>query len=154
MALDEAIAQSVSTGEDDETRLPQEGPYAVEVVANVMVAMRDGVQLAVDLYVPMALAYASGMRWPCLLERTPYDKSAIAQSDVVAGYPRPLTKPQIARWFASHGFVMAMLDCRGLYRSQGVFTKYTNEAEDGYDTRARLAAPPWRAGRVVAPGLS
>ncbi|MGV8922741.1 MAG: CocE/NonD family hydrolase [Thermomonas sp.] len=154
MALDESIAQAASVGDDVTSRLLQDGPYAVEVVANVMVAMRDGVQLAVDLYLPVASGFACGMRWPCLLERTPYDKSAIAQSDLVAGYPRPLTKPQIARWFASHGFVMAMQDCRGRYRSQGVFTKYTNEAEDGYDTLAWLAAQPWSDGRVITQGLS
>ncbi|MGV8942859.1 CocE/NonD family hydrolase [Thermomonas sp.] len=154
MAVDAAIVQASPIGENDAARALQDGPYAVEVLANVMVAMRDGVQLAVDLYLPVASAGAVGMRWPCLLERTPYDKSAIAQSDLVAGDPRPLSKPQIARWFASHGFVMAMQDCRGRYRSQGVFTKYTNEAEDGHDTLAWLAAQPWSDGRVITQGLS
>ncbi len=154
MARDERIAQAVPTDEADLAGVLQEGPYAVELVTDAMVAMRDGVQLAVDLYLPVAAAPAGGRRWPCLLERTPYDKSGVAQSDLVAGHPRPLTKPQIARWFASHGFVMAMQDCRGRYRSQGVFTKYTNEAEDGYDTLAWLAAQPWSDGRVLTQGLS
>lgn len=154
MARDESIAQAVPTDGADLAGVLQEGPYAVELITDAMVAMRDGVQLAVDLYLPVAAAPAGGRRWPCLLERTPYDKSGIAQSDLVAGHPQPLTKPQIARWFASHGFVMAMQDCRGRYRSQGVFTKYTNEAEDGYDTLAWLAAQPWSDGRVLTQGLS
>ena len=131
-----------------------DGPYAVQVTSDVMVAMRDGVQLAVDLYVPVASPAATGVRWPTLLERTPYNKSATAQSDLVVGHPLPLSKPRIARWFASHGFVVAMQDCRGRYRSQGVFTKYTNEAEDGFDTLAWLSAQTWSDERVITQGLS
>jgi len=131
-----------------------DGPHAVSLQSNVMVAMRDGAQLAVDLYLPMTHEAGDAPRWPCLLERTPYDKSGTAQSDLIAGQPQPLSKPQIARWFASHGFVVAMQDCRGRYRSQGVFTKYTNEAVDGYDTLAWLAAQPWSDGRVLTQGLS
>lgn len=154
MALDDGI-EPVAVGDGDgASRVLQDGPHAVDVVANVMLAMRDGVQLAVDLYVPVTPANDAAMRWPCLLERTPYDKSATAQSDLVAGYPWPLSKPRIARWFASHGFVVAMQDCRGRYRSQGVFTKYTNEAGDGHDTLAWLAAQPWSDGRVITQGLS
>ncbi|CAM5252279.1 hypothetical protein RLIN73S_02609 [Rhodanobacter lindaniclasticus] len=112
----------------------RDGPHAVELRPDVMVAMHDGVQLAVDLYLPRAGDSAAPSRWPCLLERTPYDKAGTAQSDLIAGQPQPLSKPRIARWFASHGYVVAMQDCRGRYRSQGTFTKYTNEAADGADT--------------------
>ncbi len=132
----------------------EDGPYAVGLRADVMVTMRDGIRLAVDLYVPVAVAERAAPRWPCLLERTPYDKSGTAQSDLVAGHDGLLSKPQIARWFASYGFVVAMQDCRGRYRSQGQFTKYTNEAEDGCDTLTWLAAQPWSDGRVITQGLS
>src|SRR3546814_17190463 len=83
-----------------------------------MLTMRYGEQLDVYRYLPAETGDADAMRWPCLLERTPYDKSGTAQSDLVAGYRQPLSKPRIARWFASHGFVVAMQDCRGRYRSQ------------------------------------
>ncbi|CAM5256032.1 Glutaryl-7-ACA acylase OS=Rhodanobacter lindaniclasticus OX=75310 GN=B1991_18015 PE=4 SV=1 [Rhodanobacter lindaniclasticus] len=132
----------------------RDGPHAVELRPDVMVAMHDGVQLAVDLYLPRAGDSAAPSRWPCLLERTPYDKAGTAQSDLIAGQPQPLSKPRIARWFASHGYVVAMQDCRGRYRSQGTFTKYTNEAADGADTVAWLAAQPWSDGRVLTQGLS
>lgn len=129
------------------------GPHPVAVHRDVMVPMRDGVLLAADIYLPVSTGGA-GTGWPCILERTPYDKSGTAQSDRVAGTPQPLSKPHIAHWFASHGFAVAMQDCRGRYRSQGVFTKYTNEAFDGYDTVAWLAAQPWCDGRVLTQGLS
>src|SRR3546814_19557165 len=47
----------------------QDGPYAVSVATDVMVTMRDGVQLAVDLYLPAETGDADAMRWPCLLDR-------------------------------------------------------------------------------------
>lgn len=154
MAIGSGMKHALVSGVDGVAAGLGEGPYAVSLSPDVMVAMRDGVQLAVDLYVPVAAEGSVASHWPCLLERTPYDKAGTAQSDVVAGHPLPLSKPQIARWFASHGFVVAMQDCRGRYRSQGVFTKYTNEAEDGYDTLAWLAAQPWSDGRVLTQGLS
>src|SRR3546814_3726376 len=76
----------------------QDGPYAVSVATDVMVNMRDGVQLAVDLYLPAETGDADAMRWPCLLERTQYDKSGHAQSDLVAGHRKTLSKPRLARW--------------------------------------------------------
>lgn len=133
-------------------RLPP-GPHAVVTHPNVMVPMRDGVKLAVDLYCPAPQEDAV-LRWPCILERTPYDKTGTAQSDLIAGHPRPLAKSEIANWFASQGFVVAMQDCRGRYRSEGDFTKYASEAEDGYDTVNWLAAQSWSDGRVLTQGLS
>lgn len=135
-----------------DARLPP-GPCAVITHANVMVPMRDGVKLAVDLYCPAAESGAAP-RWPCILERTPYDKTGTAQSDLIAGQTHPLAKSGIARWFASHGFVVAMQDCRGRYQSEGDFTKYASEAEDGFDTIAWLATQPWSDGRVLTQGLS
>lgn len=154
MARDEGRELSAAEGSDTTVTALQDGPYEVTSAANVMVRMRDGVQLAMDVYMPVTPRDCAPARWPCLLERTPYDKSGTALSDVVAVCPQPLPKPRIARWFATHGFVVAMQDCRGRYRSQGVFTKYTNEAEDGYDTLAWLAAQPWSDGRVITQGLS
>ncbi|MEO5831682.1 MAG: CocE/NonD family hydrolase, partial [Rhodanobacter sp.] len=73
-----------------------DGPYAVDVTMNAMVVMRDDVQLAVDLYRPAGSPDIAARRWPCLLERTPYDKSGTAQSDLVAGHRQPISKPRIA----------------------------------------------------------
>ena len=128
------------------------GPHLVTVHRDLMVPMRDGVQLATDVYLPEPSG--TGHRWPCLLERTPYDKAGTAQSDLTATTTKPWSKPQIAQWFASHGFAVAMQDCRGRYHSEGAFTKYTNEAGDGFDTVAWLAAQAWCDGRVLTQGLS
>lgn len=129
------------------------GPHAVAVCENILVPMRDGARLAVDIYRPTPAGDVV-TRWPCILERTPYDKTGTAQSDITVRTRTPYSKPQIARWFASHGYVVVMQDCRGRYHSEGVFTKYIHEADDGFDTVAWLAAQPWCDGRVLTQGLS
>ena len=93
MAIDSGVKHACVSSVDGVAAGLGKGPYAVSLSQDVMVAMRDGVQLAVDLYVPVAAEGSVAPRWPCLLERTPYDKSGTAQSDVVAGQPLPLSKP-------------------------------------------------------------
>src|SRR5579864_7035961 len=60
---------------------------------DVMVAARDGVLLATDVYRPAAGNVAASERLPVLLHRTPYDKSEPA---AVA----------IAETLAKHGYVV------------------------------------------------
>ena len=51
------------------------GAFDVVVQRDVMVAMRDGVQLATDIYLPASKGRALAKRVPVILERTPYGKS-------------------------------------------------------------------------------
>jgi uncharacterized protein len=104
----------------------------------VMIPMRDGVLLATDLYRPPS---TFGPPYPVLLQRTPYNKS------------NPNFTGQ-ARYFARHGYLVALQDCRGRYRSQGEFTKYVNEPGDGYDTVEWLAKMPDSNGDVGMWGTS
>lgn len=125
------------------------GPLAVRIECDLRVPMRDGVRLAADAYLP-----AGGGPWPVLLERTPYDRRGTNHADVTAAERTPIPKPEVARWFASHGFAVVMQDCRGRYGSEGRFHKYVNEAADGEDTLAWLVRQPWCGGRVGTLGLS
>ena len=45
-------------------------------------------------------------------------------------------------------------DCRGRFKSHGVFYKYTGEAQDGYDTVEWLAGQSWCNGSLVTDGPS
>jgi len=112
------------------------GSSEIQVV-ELMIAMRDGVQLATDLYSPVS----PRDKIPILLNRTPYNKRN-----------QPLV--QLAGYFASHGYVVAVQDCRGRYSSEGRFTKYFNEAEDGYDTLEYLAKLPAGDGQIGMWGSS
>jgi putative CocE/NonD family hydrolase len=123
------------------------------VQADVMIAMRDGVRLATDIYLPL-LAPDAKQALPVILERTPYDKSGISRAERTLRHPQSLTRTQVAEFFARQGFAVVMQDCRGRYRSEGEFTKYVNEARDGYDTLAWLNEQPWCNGRIGTMGLS
>lgn len=129
-------------------------PETVAVDSNIMVPMRDGVRLATDVYRPLAADGSPSASLAVILERTPYDKSGISRSEITAQDPRPLSRKELACYFAAHGFAVVMQDCRGRYRSEGEFRKYLSEAEDGYDTLAWLLRQDWCDGKVGTMGLS
>jgi uncharacterized protein len=71
-----------------------------------------------------------------------------------AAVARPLSRAEVAAFFAGHGYAVAYQDCRGRYHSGGHFTKYLSEAEDGFDALVWLQRQPWCNGRVGTFGLS
>jgi putative CocE/NonD family hydrolase len=122
----------------------------VTVLRDLMVSMRDGTRLATDVYLPAAVTTPL----PVILERTPYDKSGVSRSERSMARPVAMTRPEVAAWFARRGFAVVMQDVRGRYGSEGEFTKYVSEAEDGYDTLEWLRARPWCNGRIGTMGVS
>lgn len=120
------------------------------VLHDVAVPMRDGCRLAADVYFPDD---GSG-RHPVLLERTPYNKLGTNHGDRSKADPVAHSKPDIAAMFARAGYIYVIQDCRGRYASEGGFTKYVNESEDGADTVEWLMRQPWCNGRIGTLGLS
>ena len=109
---------------------------------DVMVAARDGVLLATDIYRPGTGNVPATERLPVLLHRTPYDKSEPAAVS-------------IAETLAKHGYVVMVQDTRGRHHSQGVFEKYYSyDAYDGYDTIEWAASRPFSNGKVGMYGTS
>ena len=131
--------QELSGGFGTITRQPG---YDVDVEENVMVAMRDGVRLATDIYWPVRDGRRLEGRLPVLLHRTPYDKTDEESED------------GDNRWFAERGYVAVNQDCRGCYRSEGKLRLFLPEAEDGYDTLAWIKQQPWAGERVGSWGTS
>jgi len=119
------------------------------VERDVMIATRNGVRLATDIYRPEGAS-----PFPIILERTPYDKSAPSRSEITASDPKPRSREAVAQYFVDAGYAVVYQDCRGRYRSEGSFTKYLSEAADGYDTCAWLVRQGWCNGRVATMGLS
>src|SRR5437879_2599190 len=74
---------------------------AMAVDRDIMVAARDGVRLATDVYRP-----EGGGAFPVILERTPYDKSVPSRSertlaDIAIG-AAPRARAEVAAYFVSH----------------------------------------------------
>src|SRR5436309_4657218 len=84
-----------------------DSPYADVLFGhNVMIAMRDGTKLATDIYRPGRNGTPISDRLPVLLQRTPYNKEGQGLVDN-------------AKFFVRHGYVVALQDIRGRYKSEG-----------------------------------
>jgi hypothetical protein len=97
---------------------------------NVMVAMRDGVKLATDVYRPAAPG-----SYPVVLTRIPYGKSEFPWKE-------------LARIFVMNGYVYVIQDTRGEFDSEGMWFPLIWEYEDGHDTVAWVKAQPWCNGKI------
>lgn len=111
--------------------------------------MRDGVRLATDIYLPDGPG-----PWPVIIERTPYNRRGVSNSEVSIKNTNPKTREEIAIWFRDRGYAVVMQDVRGRNGSEGQFTKYVNEADDGYDTFSWIVEQQWCDGRILTMGLS
>jgi putative CocE/NonD family hydrolase len=116
--------------------------------------MRDGVRLATDVYRPSRGGQPAEGRFPTILERTPYGRNIPNFRDFTAADPTPKTRAQVAEYYVRSGYVVIFQDCRGCHDSEGRFTKYLSEGDDGFDTCRWLEAQPWFDGRLGTMGLS
>ncbi len=108
--------------------------FEVTEKRGVMVAMRDGVELATDIYLPK-----DDGPFPVILVRTPYKKEMVELQ---------------AHFYARRGYAVAVQDCRGRFASKGTWEPFVNEPKDGYDTIEWLAKQPWSTGKVGMIGAS
>lgn len=121
---------------------PDPGTYSADRFELVesrghLVAMRDGVRLSVDLYRPQ-----TDERRPALVSLIPYSNNS-------AGWTKR------ARWFAKRGYVVALVDVRGRYDSEGTWDPFNPlHKTDGYDVIEWTAKQPWCTGKVGMFGLS
>jgi putative CocE/NonD family hydrolase len=100
----------------------------------VSIRMRDGIELATDIYRDVAVSKA-----PVILMRTPYDKSKQKGN---------------ANKYAEAGYIVVIQDCRGTRESEGVLAPYNNEGQDGFDTIEWITRQAWCSGRVGMMGGS
>jgi putative CocE/NonD family hydrolase len=122
------------------------------MLRDLMVPLRDGVALATDVYFPADPALDGPL--PVIFERTPYGKHLPSRSELSVSDAQVKSRAEVALHFVQQGYIVVFQDCRGCYASQGVFSKYVNEAEDGFDTCAWIVAQPWSNGRIGTMGLS
>jgi putative CocE/NonD family hydrolase len=115
---------------------PAAQPGAFVVQHDVSMKTRDGVTLHADIYRPN-----SAGKFPVILMRTPYDKTATwAVGPVFKMVPR--------------GYVVIIQDVRGRYTSEGEWYPFRHEQADGFDTVEWAAALPYSDGKVGMIGAS
>ena len=105
---------------------------------DVPARMRDGTTLMSNVYRP-----AADGEYPVLLARMPYGKDLPFNS----AYLDPVRA-------ARRGYIVAIQDVRGRYASEGKFTPFVYEYEDGHDAVEWAARLPGSSGAVGMAGLS
>lgn len=116
------------------------GPCAVTKQSDAAARMRDGTVLRADVYRPR-----TDDPVPVILMRTQYGKSG-AQVE-----PHRYQPPD---WFASHCYLVVIQDVRGQGSSDGTFSEFTHDMDDGYDSVEWAAGLPGSNGQVGMYGSS
>jgi putative CocE/NonD family hydrolase len=125
------------------------------------VAVRDGTKLAVDLYRPKAATGgAVTEKLPVLWMHTPYNRRWFRQLPTADAGLTGEAYPGAAARLVEYGYVVAVVDFRGLYASYGKNGAY-NRGEwiaaarnDAYDVTEWLAVQPWSSGKIGMWGCS
>jgi uncharacterized protein len=117
---------------------PAQPPADCDLRWNVKIPMRDKVELNATLYLPKT-PDGSQLKTPVIFTLTPYISD---------------TYHARAAYFASHGYVFALVDVRGRGNSGGEFEPFANEPRDGHDVVEWFAQQPFCDGKVAMWGGS
>lgn len=115
------------------------------------VTMRDGVRLAVDVYLPQGAP--PGSAFPTILVATPYYRR-FRTAEGAAEYTPMAFRYRDA--FVPRGYAMVVLDVRGTGASFGARDSFRspNEREDFREVADWIVAQPWSNGALGATGIS
>ncbi len=95
---------------------PSPAPADYNVRWAVKIPLRDKVELNATLYLPKSSS--ASQRTPVIFTLTPYISDSYHAR---------------AAYFASRGYIFALVDVRGRGNSGGEFEPFANEARDGHD---------------------
>jgi predicted acyl esterase len=133
-----------------------EPTYSVKVEKDIMVAMRDGVRLAIDVYRPDT----EGEKFPALLAFGFWGKDAQEAIGWLADKPQQYyyspfwdgnMEAMNYNFTVPRGYIHVIPDPRGIGNSEG---NGTFSPWDVYDTIEWVAAQPWCSGKVGMMGPS
>ncbi len=142
-------------------------PAGIRVEKDVLVPMRDGIRLSVNMYRP-----ETDGQYPVIICAHPYSKDLLPQKtwfgySPVFSYrmmrqPAPVSfsdqtgweAPDPATWVPK-GYVLINADLRGFFKSQGKGDVISDqEADDYHDLIEWAAKQPWSTGKVGLNGVS
>ena len=115
---------------------------AVQYWSQVMVPMRDGVQLSTDILLPKGTPGP----YPTVLVRTPYPKGGTFDS--------PPSNRQLLWDLINDGYAIVVQNERGAFPSEGEYHYLSNARHDGYDTVEWITKQRWSDRRVATFGCS
>ncbi len=122
-------------------RAGDEAQGEVALSRDVMVAMRDGVKLATDIYSPARDGQPVTDRFPAILVRTPYNKEAGAAA--------------FARYFVARGYVVASSGRAGpLQVGRALACRSATILTTDFDTATWIGEQPWFDGNIGTTGTS
>jgi uncharacterized protein len=101
----------------------------VDIRWSVRIPLRDGIGLNATVYRPKEQRAPA----PCIFTLTPYIGDSYHDR---------------AMYFAGHGLPFLLVDVRGRGNSEGTFTPFAQEVNDGYDVVEWLAKQPYCNGKV------
>src|SRR5580692_11276228 len=102
----------------------------VDIRWSVRIPLRDGIGLNATVYRPKEQRAPA----PCIFTLTPYIGDSYHDR---------------AMYFAGHGLPFLLVDVRGRGNSEGTFTPFAQEINDGYDVVEWLAKQPYCNGGVA-----
>src|SRR5438105_12122948 len=117
---------------------PSKPPADYDLRWSVKIPMRDKIELNATLYLPKTTD-GSAPKTPVVFTLTPYISDSYHAR---------------AAYFASHGYVFALVDVRGRGNSAGEFEPFAQEPQDGHDVVEWLAQQPFCDGKVAMWGGS
>ncbi|HWP45032.1 MAG TPA: CocE/NonD family hydrolase [Blastocatellia bacterium] len=129
-----SLAVVLLLGASFQSQSQQPAPAQSKKPIEQMVRMRDGVNLATNIYLPDGEG-----PWPVVLMRTPYGKDLMGAGS--------------ADW-TNQGYAFVIQDCRGKGKSEGKYRPFMDDASDGYDTVEWAARQKWSTGKVGMFGAS
>ncbi|MER1999278.1 MAG: CocE/NonD family hydrolase [Lysinibacillus sp.] len=113
------------------------------VIEDVYIEMNDGVKLATRIYRP-----DDNNEYPILLGRTTYDSGAFGSTEEGGDYR------ELGIRMAEKGYVVVVQDVRGLFKSEGEWRLFKDDASDGYQTAVWLNEQDWSNGKLGVFGKS
>jgi len=112
-------------------------PDTLKTIYHHGVQMRDGVELATDVYLPEADG-----KFPTLFVRDMYSNGTTA------------VRQRYAKFATANGYAFVFQSVRGRYDSGGNWYPYFQEINDGDDALTWIAKQPWSNGKVGMFGSS
>ena len=132
---------------------PETPPFDGRNRYSLYIPMKDGVQVAIDYYLPTAAGVESKDKLPVVLHYTRYQR---ATEDETGKLQTQMDADPVLQHLSQNGYAIAVADARGTGASFGVnngaFSK--EETADSTAIIEWLAAQPWSNGNVGMQGRS